>query len=234
MLPTLRSDPLVRMLGHTTTTLLLSTLTYYAVPLRFDRIQPWTLGRAAVAALAVSSSCCSGRTPAGAAGDRVGTTCGSSGCCPPCTASSFCSHSATPPWPSSSRDSSWASRTARCALLLGHPRRDRGLRRHPSGRERGAPARDDAHGVQPDLPRYGSPRAGGQARPSARRRVRPRAAHEAARRRGGSLSPDKTNAPNPRKGVGAFRCPGTSPWAVAEGFEPSVGSRPQTLSRRSP
>ncbi len=53
MLPTLRSDPLVRMLGHTTTTLLLSTLTYYAVPLRFDRIQPWTLGRAAVAALAI-------------------------------------------------------------------------------------------------------------------------------------------------------------------------------------
>lgn len=53
MLPVSRSDPLVRMLGHTTITLLLSTLTYYVIPLRFDRIHPWTLGRAAVAALAI-------------------------------------------------------------------------------------------------------------------------------------------------------------------------------------
>lgn len=53
MLRVLRSDPLVRMLGHTTITLVLSTLTYYVVPLRFDRIHPWTLGRVAVAVLAL-------------------------------------------------------------------------------------------------------------------------------------------------------------------------------------
>jgi voltage-gated potassium channel len=41
------------MLGHTTITLLLATLAYFMVPLRFDRSQPWTLGRLAVAVIAL-------------------------------------------------------------------------------------------------------------------------------------------------------------------------------------
>jgi voltage-gated potassium channel len=53
MLNALRTEPLVRMLGHTTITLFLSTLAYFAVPVRFDRIQPWTLGRVVVAVAAL-------------------------------------------------------------------------------------------------------------------------------------------------------------------------------------
>lgn len=51
MLQALRSDPLVRMLGHATVTLLLSTVAYYVVPLRFDRVDPWTVGRLVAALL---------------------------------------------------------------------------------------------------------------------------------------------------------------------------------------
>jgi small-conductance mechanosensitive channel len=51
MLQHLRSDPLVRMLGHTTVTLFLSTVAYYVVPLRFDRVEPWTVGRFLLALL---------------------------------------------------------------------------------------------------------------------------------------------------------------------------------------
>ena len=54
MLNALRSDPLVRMLGHTTITLLLSTVAYYVVPLRFDRVEPWTIGRLVVTAVALA------------------------------------------------------------------------------------------------------------------------------------------------------------------------------------
>ncbi len=38
MLRTLRSDPLTRMLGHTTVVLVLLTTAYYLLPLRFDRV----------------------------------------------------------------------------------------------------------------------------------------------------------------------------------------------------
>lgn len=51
MLQALRSDPLVRMLGHTTVTLFLSTVAFYVVPLRFDRVDPWTVGRLFIALL---------------------------------------------------------------------------------------------------------------------------------------------------------------------------------------
>lgn len=45
MLQQLRTDPLVRMLGHTTVVLALLTLSYYVVPLRFDWNQTWTVWR---------------------------------------------------------------------------------------------------------------------------------------------------------------------------------------------
>lgn len=51
MLQSLRADPIVRMLGHTTVTLLLATVTFYVVPLRFDRAEPWTFGRLVLAML---------------------------------------------------------------------------------------------------------------------------------------------------------------------------------------
>ncbi len=53
MLKGLRAEPLVRMLGHTTITLLLSTLAYFMLPLRFDSVGPWTLGRLGVTVLAL-------------------------------------------------------------------------------------------------------------------------------------------------------------------------------------
>lgn len=50
----LSSDPLVRMLGHTTTALLLSTLAYYVVPLRLGRdMGAPTVGRLVVAIVAL-------------------------------------------------------------------------------------------------------------------------------------------------------------------------------------
>lgn len=51
MLQSLRADPLVRMLGHTTVTLFLATVTFYVVPLRFDRADAWTVGRLVGASL---------------------------------------------------------------------------------------------------------------------------------------------------------------------------------------
>lgn len=48
-----RSVPLLRMLGHTTVTLLLSTLVYVVVPLRLDRSYVSTLGRLGVVVAAL-------------------------------------------------------------------------------------------------------------------------------------------------------------------------------------
>lgn len=45
MLQPLRTDPMVRMLGHTTVVLILLTLAYYVVPLRFDWEDAWTAWR---------------------------------------------------------------------------------------------------------------------------------------------------------------------------------------------
>jgi hypothetical protein len=45
MEPSLRSDPLVRMLGHTTVMLLLLTVAFYLLPLRFDVADAWSWGR---------------------------------------------------------------------------------------------------------------------------------------------------------------------------------------------
>ncbi len=55
MLRTLRSDPLTRMLGHTTVVLVLLTSAYYLVPLRFDRgdADTWTRLSASLLALAL-------------------------------------------------------------------------------------------------------------------------------------------------------------------------------------
>lgn len=50
----LRSDPLVRMLGHTTTALALLTLAYYVVPFRIDG-EPLTIGRLVVSASALAA-----------------------------------------------------------------------------------------------------------------------------------------------------------------------------------
>ena len=51
----LSSDPLVRMLGHTTVALVLSTLAYYVVPLRLGRdIGAPTVGRLLVAIVALA------------------------------------------------------------------------------------------------------------------------------------------------------------------------------------
>lgn len=49
----LSSDPLVRMLGHTTVVLVLSTLAFYVVPLRLDRVGAPTVGRLLVTAAAL-------------------------------------------------------------------------------------------------------------------------------------------------------------------------------------
>jgi hypothetical protein len=54
MLRALRSDPLVRMLGHTTVTLVLLTLTYFVLPLRFDWSSSWTWVRLAVCLVALT------------------------------------------------------------------------------------------------------------------------------------------------------------------------------------
>jgi voltage-gated potassium channel len=54
MLRPLRSDPMVRMLGHTTVVLFLSTLAYYVVPLRLGRdLEPLTIGNLVVAGVAL-------------------------------------------------------------------------------------------------------------------------------------------------------------------------------------
>lgn len=53
MLQKLRSDPLARMLGHTTVVLFLLTLAYYVVPLRFDWQQAWTPWRLAISLAAL-------------------------------------------------------------------------------------------------------------------------------------------------------------------------------------
>ncbi len=42
---TLHSEPLFRMLGHTSVVLCLLTLAYFLVPLRFDWNEDWTVGR---------------------------------------------------------------------------------------------------------------------------------------------------------------------------------------------
>ena len=52
MLRELRSDPLVRMLGHTTVVLALLTLVYYLIPFRFDWTD-WSAGRLGLSLLAL-------------------------------------------------------------------------------------------------------------------------------------------------------------------------------------
>jgi voltage-gated potassium channel len=51
--PRFRSDPLVRMLGHTTVALVLFTLAYYVLPFRVARDEPLTVGRLVVSLLAL-------------------------------------------------------------------------------------------------------------------------------------------------------------------------------------
>lgn len=46
MLREVRADPLARMLGHTTVSMVLLTLLYYILPFRFDRSDASTVGRA--------------------------------------------------------------------------------------------------------------------------------------------------------------------------------------------
>ena len=53
MLREVRSDPLVRLLGHTTVVLVLLTLGYYLLPLRFDRGGTWTVARLVISLLAL-------------------------------------------------------------------------------------------------------------------------------------------------------------------------------------
>ncbi len=53
MLREVRSDPLVRLLGHTTVVLVLLTLGYYLLPLRFDRGAAWTAARLVISLLAL-------------------------------------------------------------------------------------------------------------------------------------------------------------------------------------
>ena len=54
MLREVRSDPLVRLLGHTTVVLVLLTLGYYLLPLRFDRSAAWTAGRLVASLLSLA------------------------------------------------------------------------------------------------------------------------------------------------------------------------------------
>jgi small-conductance mechanosensitive channel len=54
MLERLRTDPLVRMLGHTTVVLTLLTLAYFVVPLRFDWEKAWTAWRLVISLTALA------------------------------------------------------------------------------------------------------------------------------------------------------------------------------------
>ncbi len=54
MVQRLRTDPLVRMLGHTSVVLTLLTLAYYVVPLRFDWEDAWTAWRLVVSLAALA------------------------------------------------------------------------------------------------------------------------------------------------------------------------------------
>lgn len=53
MAQTVWSDPLMRMLRHTTVVLVLLTIAYYFIPLRFDLQEAWTAGRLLVSLLAL-------------------------------------------------------------------------------------------------------------------------------------------------------------------------------------